>query len=201
MDLLLIGKFIAEQRKLKKLTQVQLAEKLMVSEKTISKWECGKGFPDTTLILPLCKELDLTANELLSGKRLNNEEYKTRAEDNLIKLVAERKESKKKIVVSFLVVLISLLSSLTLILLSGFVDMPLATKIILICISLVIIILGIGIACVVENGAGAFECKHCGHRFVPSMKEYVLAPHTITTRRLKCPKCGKKSYCKKRLTK
>ena len=68
MDLKVIGEFIKQQRKAKGLTQVELAEKLLVSEKTISKWECGNGFPDTSLILPLCKELDISANELLSGK-------------------------------------------------------------------------------------------------------------------------------------
>ena len=76
MDLKVIGEFIKQQRKAKGLTQVELAEKLLVSEKTILKWECGNGLPDTTLMLPLCKELDITANELLSGKLLTNEEYK-----------------------------------------------------------------------------------------------------------------------------
>ena len=86
MDLQVIGKFIKEKRKSKGLTQVQLAEKLNVSEKTISKWECGNGFPDTTLILPLCNALEISANELLSGKALAFDEYKQEAENNLIKL-------------------------------------------------------------------------------------------------------------------
>ena len=90
MDLQIIGKFIKEQRKAKELTQLQLSEKLNVSEKTISKWECGNGFPDTSLMLPLCKELDISANELLSGKRLTTNEYKQLAEDNLIKLTSEQ---------------------------------------------------------------------------------------------------------------
>ena len=81
MDLKQTGLFIREQRKAKKLTQVQLALKLNVSEKTISKWECGKGFPDTSLILPLCTELGISANELLSAKKLPTEkEYKETAE-------------------------------------------------------------------------------------------------------------------------
>ena len=85
MDLAKTGKFIQERRRLKNLTQVQLAVKIGVSEKTISKWECGNGFPDTTLMIPLCKELEITANELLSGKLLPNEnEYKEIAEKNLL---------------------------------------------------------------------------------------------------------------------
>ena len=89
MDLAKTGNFIKQQRKAKGLTQNQLADLLFVSEKTISKWECGKGFPDTTLILPLCQALDITANELLSAKRLNSEEYKNSAEDNLITLKSQ----------------------------------------------------------------------------------------------------------------
>ena len=75
MDLMQIGKFIAERRKFKKLTQSELAKKMNISEKTVSKWECGYGFPDTSLILPLCNALDITANELLSGKLLSEGSY------------------------------------------------------------------------------------------------------------------------------
>ena len=95
MDLQVIGKFIKEKRKSKGLTQVQLAEKLNVSEKTISKWECGNGFPDTTLILPLCNALEISANELLSGKALAFDEYKQEAENNLIKLKSEQERTHK----------------------------------------------------------------------------------------------------------
>ncbi|MBO4726634.1 MAG: helix-turn-helix transcriptional regulator, partial [Clostridia bacterium] len=86
MDLAITGKFIKEQRKSQGLTQGELAAKLMVSEKTVSKWECGNGFPDTTLMLPLCKELKISANELLSAKKLSVEEYKPQAEQNLVVL-------------------------------------------------------------------------------------------------------------------
>ena len=81
MDTIKIGKFIQEQRKLKNLTQLQLAIKIGVSEKTISKWECGKGMPDASLMLPLCKSLNISANELLSGEKLSNNEYKDKAEE------------------------------------------------------------------------------------------------------------------------
>ena len=85
MNLLDTGKFIKEQRKQNNLTQAQLANKIMVSEKTISKWECGNGFPDTNLMLPLCQALNISANELLSGKKLNENEYKQEAENNFMK--------------------------------------------------------------------------------------------------------------------
>ena len=72
MDLKETGLCIKEQRKNKNLTQAELAEKLNVSEKTVSKWECGNGFPDTSIMLPLCEVLEISANELLSGKKLAN---------------------------------------------------------------------------------------------------------------------------------
>ena len=95
MDLAKTGKFIAEKRKAKKLTQMQLAEKLMVSEKTISKWECGKGFPDTTLMLPLCEILEISANELLCGKTLSNEDFKNTADHNVIALKSKNEHLSK----------------------------------------------------------------------------------------------------------
>ena len=85
-----IGKFILELRKQKGMTQKELAEKVGVSDKTISKWECGNGFPDATLMLPLCNALGITANELLSGKRLKTDkEYKVDAEKNIVALITK----------------------------------------------------------------------------------------------------------------
>ena len=95
MDLKLTGAFIKEQRKAKNLTQAELAQKLMVSEKTVSKWECGNGFPDTTLMLPLCEALNISANELLSAKRLDEKEYKKEAESNLVLLQTQKEMSDK----------------------------------------------------------------------------------------------------------
>ena len=68
MNQILIGRFITSERKKKGYTQRQLSEELGISDKTISKWECGNGFPEVSLILPLCNELDITVNELLSGQ-------------------------------------------------------------------------------------------------------------------------------------
>lgn len=73
MDQIKIGKFIADERKRKGYTQKQLSEKLAISDKTISKWERGNGFPEVSLLLPLCNELEITVNELLSGERVSEE--------------------------------------------------------------------------------------------------------------------------------
>ena len=87
MDQIHIGKFIAKCRKDKKMTQSELAEKLGVTDKSIGNWENGRNMPDLSLFKPLCKELDITINELLSGERLKKEEYQEKFEENIINTI------------------------------------------------------------------------------------------------------------------
>ncbi len=84
-----IGKFIAECRKNKKLTQAELAEKLGVTDRSISKWENGRGMPELSLFKPLCDELDITINELMSGEKLNKGNYQQKLEENIIDINKE----------------------------------------------------------------------------------------------------------------
>lgn len=93
MDQIKIGAFIAALRKEQNLTRKQLAEKLNISDKTVSKWECGKGLPEVSLMLPLCEELGITVNELLSGERLEKEDYEGKAEENMLNLMIEGKKN------------------------------------------------------------------------------------------------------------
>ena len=87
MDQIRIGRFIAESRKARNLTQRQLANALSISDKTVSKWECGKGLPEVSLMLPLCAALDLTVNDLLSGERVASPDYQQKAEGNMMSLM------------------------------------------------------------------------------------------------------------------
>lgn len=201
MDQIKIGKFIADERKRKGYTQKQLSEKLEISDKTISKWERGNGFPEVSLLLPLCNELEITVNELLSGERVSEEDYLKKAEENMVNLVREARESKKKIVLSAMVAGLTIIATVPLFILSGMFEMPVWTRVLLMGIGFVIMVIGIAIACVLDREAGAFECPECKERFVPDMKSYVMGPHTITKRKLVCPYCGAHKYCKKVLTK
>ena len=115
-------------------------------------------------------------------------------------LVKEKEESRKKIVLSVVVVLLTILSGTTLILLSGALEMETWLRVLLIGIALVVIAGGIAVAVALDLSVGTFECPKCGERFEPSAAAYIAGPHTITKRKLKCPHCGKISYCKKRLT-
>ena len=114
MDQIKIGKFIADERKRAGYTQRQLSEKLGISDKTISKWECGNGFPEVSLLLPLCNELKITVNELLSGERVSEEDYRKKAEENMVNLVKEAQENKKKIILSAMIAILALLASVPL---------------------------------------------------------------------------------------
>lgn len=96
MDQVKTGKFIYDMRKEQNLTQKQLAEMLEISDRTISKWECGKGMPEVGLMMPLCEALNINVNELLSGERLSDEHYSNKAEENIIQLIKENKQSGKK---------------------------------------------------------------------------------------------------------
>ena len=114
MDQVLTGKFIAEERKKKGYSQAELASKLGITNKTVSKWETGKGFPDVSLLLPLCDVLDISVNELLSGKRLEVANYEEHAEANMVAII----EKNKKIpiqarVVTTMILLLTLLTTLT----------------------------------------------------------------------------------------
>lgn len=201
MDQIKIGKFIAKERKSKGYTQRELADILGISDKTVSKWERGNGFPEVSLLLPLCKELDISVNELLSGERVSEEEYRRKAEENMLNLVREAQESKKKIILSAMVAGLALVAAVPLVVISGVLEMETWLRFVLIGIGLLVLATGIIIACILDRDAGAFECPECHERFVPEMREYVMGAHTFTKRRLRCPKCGANRYCKHVLTK
>lgn len=161
----------------------------------------GNGFPEVSLLLPLCNELEITVNELLSGERVSEEEYLKKAEENMVNLVRETQESKKKIVLSAMIAGLTIIAAVPLFILSGMLEMENWIRVLLIGIGLVVIVEGVAIACVLDREAGAFECPECHNRFVPDMKSYIMGPHTITKRKLVCPHCGAHKYCKKVLTK
>lgn len=200
MDSIKIGRFIAEIRKLHKLTQVQLADELNISDKTVSKWECGKGLPEVALMLPLCKTLEINVNDLLSGERVAEADYQRKAEENIMNLIKENEESKKKFAVSMITGVITIIAVVALILLASYLEIPIAARIGLIALAVLTAVLGLAGTIILDREAGVFECPNCNEMFVPSMRDYTKARHTFTKRRLTCPKCGKTGMCKHRIT-
>ena len=197
----MIGDNIKFYRKKNQLTQDDIAEACNVTRQAVSKWENGNGFPEGSLLLPLCNELEITVNELLSGERVSEEDYLKKAEENMVNLVREAQESKKKIILLAMAAGLTIIAAVPLFLLSGMLAMENWMRILLIIIGLVVICGGIVIACILDRDAGAYECPDCKNRFVPDMKSYIMGPHTITKRKLVCPNCGAYKYCKKVLTK
>ena len=153
MDQVKIGSFITEQRKRKNYTQRQLADKLEISDKTVSKWECGNGFPEVSLLLPLCNELEISVNELLSGEKLAETDYKKKAEENMVNLVKEAQESKKKIIMSAMVSVLVIVAAVPLFVVAGMFEMQVWTRVLLMGIGFVIMVMGIAIACVLDREA------------------------------------------------
>lgn len=200
MDQIQIGKFIAESRKSRNLTQRQLADVLSISDKTISKWECGKGLPEVSLMLPLCAALDITVNDLLSGEKVSPTDYQRKAEGNMMNLIKENEENRKRIALSIITGVITIIAVCALVVIASFIDLPTIVRIILIVFSVVVAVAGIAAAVMLDSKAGYFECPHCKELFVPNMDEYVKGYHTFTKRRLTCPKCGKTGMCKHRVT-
>ena len=118
MDQVKIGKFIAQCRKEQNITQSQLAEKLNITDKAISKWETGKGLPDSSIMLEVCQQLKINANELLSGERLNTENYQEKANENIVYIKKEAEKNKKmknKIIILFLIFIFLFIIGITLI--------------------------------------------------------------------------------------
>ncbi len=198
MDLKVTGKFISERRKAKGLTQVKLAEILFVSEKTISKWECGNGFPDTSLILPLCEALNITANELLTGRLLSNEEYKDSAEKNLIELESKQEKSTKHLLtLEWVVGYLSTFSFLISIFVASYAVSSVVWRIVLIVFGSVSFVVGLYFTLKIEKDAGFYECANCHHKYIPSYNSVLWSMHIGRTRYMKCPKCGEKTWNKK----
>ena len=202
MDQVKIGKFIAECRKNKKLTQFQLAEKLNITDRAISKWETGKGMPDSSIMLELCNELDISVNELLSGEVIKMENYNKKAEENLLEMAKkEETQNKKMMMYEWVIGGISSVTFLVLIFTLSFAVENNIVKVILFILAFLVLIVGISFALKIETETGYYECKNCHNKYIPKYSQVYFAMHYGTTRYLKCPKCNKRSWNKKVLTK
>ena len=198
MDQIKIGKFIAECRKKNNLTQMQLAEKLNITDRAISKWENGKGMPDSSIMLDLCNELKISVNELLSGEMISMENKNEKQEQLLLDMAKEAEEKNKIIWTSMWAIMIIAMISL-------FAGIAIVAFLVPEGIWQLIAVLGICViflppcfyALKLEVSVGCYKCKNCGQEIIPTYSEALWAMHRGTTRYLKCPKCNKRTWCKK----
>ena len=201
MDQIKIGKFISEKRKEKKLTQMQLAEKLGITDRAVSKWETGKSLPDASIMLELCGLLDITVNDLLCGEVTSMKNYNENLEKNLIEMIKEKEEADKRLL--SMETVLAMISSLFFFAMIG-VGIYFAKVheepwlfFILTGIGMVQFIICMLFALRIEQVAGYYECAKCGHRYIPTYKSLSFAMHMGRTRYMKCPECGESSWQKK----
>lgn len=202
MDLIKIGKFIADCRKDKKITQEELAEKLYITDRAVSKWERGLSLPDADKMLDLCEILDINVNELLIGEKIDMKDNEKKTEELLLELARQEELKNKQLMTNMWILLITdaiFYVSLIILACATLKEGPILGTII--CIASVIAISVAFYSLKLELDAGYYECKKCHHRHVPSYSQVLLAPHLSTTRYLKCPKCGKRSWSKKVMSK
>ena len=198
MDQIKIGKFIAECRKKKNLTQAQLAEMLNVTDRAISKWETGKAMPDSNIMLELCHILGINVNELLCGEMIDMEQK----DDQLNELIFffflnEERYHKRLLHSACVIVAISLLALICLVTLISLLIPECPFQYFLIIVSVILFIIPCIIALKFKVETGYYECKNCQNMFVPNYKGIALLMQTPTRRLLKCTKCGKWTWCKK----
>ena len=201
MDQIRIGKFIAQCRKDKKMTQAQLAEKLDITDRAVSKWENGKAMPDSAIMLDLCDLLDITVNDLLSGEKVSSEDYSKKLEEKLVETINEKEMSDKLLV--FLrngILILTVLTSISVTFVTWNIYewwvMPFVLFWNLICFCMI----GIGIA--LDRKAGYYKCENCGKTYIPTWKEWFWAWGPSYKRiRMKCRYCNQKTYHTKTLRK
>ena len=202
MDQIKIGKFIAECRKKNNLTQMQLAEKLNITDRAISKWENGKGMPDSSIMLDLCKELKISVNELLSGEMIDMKNYDENAEKNLLEMLKQKEENDKRLLhAEFLIGILGLLPFFISLIIIAAVEMEEWLAAVITLTSIIPFLIATPFMLKIEQIAGYYECKECGEKYVPTYKSVFWSRHIGRTRHMKCPKCNKRTWAKKVMSK
>ena len=202
MNQIKIGKFIAEHRKKVNLTQMQLAEKLGITDKAVSKWERGVAMPDTSIMLELCDILGISVNELLSGEKINMENNNQKNEQLFLDMAKELEKKNKTVWTSMWIIMgVSVMGLLGGLAVAAFLIPEGIWQLLTILGICVLFLIPCFYALKLEVSVGAYKCKNCGYEIVPTYKQALNAMHIGTTRFLKCPECGKRTWCKKVLKK
>ena len=202
MDQIKIGKFIAACRKEQGLTQLQLADKLGITDKAVSKWERGIAMPDTSIMLELCEILQINVNELLSGEKISMENKNQKNEELMLDLAKEIAQKNKTIWTTMWVIMIVSMLGLFGGCAAVYFFVPEGIWQVVSVIGICILFLApCFYALKLEVSVGAYKCKNCGHEIVPTYTQALNAMHMGTTRYLKCPECGSRTWCKKVLKK
>ena len=198
MNQVKIGKFIAECRKKENLTQMQLAEKLNITDRAVSRWETGKAMPDTSIMLELCEILKISVNDLLCGEKIEMENKNPKNEQLLLDLSKELENRNQTIWTAMWVIMaVSMIALFGGIFLVAFLVPEEVWQVVAILGLCVVFLIPCFYALKLEVSVGAYKCKKCGQEIVPTYSEALWAMHMGFTRYLRCPHCGKRTWCKK----
>ena len=202
MDQVKIGQFIKECRNKNNLTQIQLAEKLGITDRAVSKWENGRAMPDSAIMLDLCKELKITVNDLLSGEVVTMENYNENSEKIILEMVKQKEENDKRLLaLEWVIAILSCIILFVPIFVAALLPMEDWQRLVLIFSGFIPGFIGLCFAIKIEQVAGYYKCKVCGHCYVPTYKAVNMAMHFGRTRYMKCPECHKRSWQKKVISK
>ena len=199
-----IGRFIAELRKEKNMTQQELADKLNITDRAISHWENGRSMPDAGVILELCKILNINVNELLSAKKIKEEKYNERAEVSLLEMRREIETQNKRILtLNKIIINLAIIIFVVIGLAATFIEMSMLIRNIIFAVDLFMLILIGFFTLNILQKTGYYECQECKHQYIPRYTQmfFSMSGITNTNWRMKCPKCKKKCWHKKVLTK
>ena len=171
MDQIKIGKFIAECRKKKNLTQAQLAEMLNVTDRAISKWETGKAMPDSNIMLELCYILGIGVNELLCGEMIDVEHKDEQLNELIFQMAKNEERYHKRLRYSaYLILATSLIALVCLITLISLLTPECGFQNFLIIVSVILFIIPCIVALKFKVETGYYECKDCQHMFVEGIR-------------------------------
>ena len=199
-----IGRFIAELRKEKNMTQQELADKLNITDRAISHWENGRSMPDAGVILELCKILNINVNELLSAKKIKEDKYNERAEECLLEMRREIETQNKRILtLNKIIINLAIIIFVVIGIAATFIEMSMLIRNIIFAVDLVMLILVGFFTLNILQKTGYYECQECKHQYIPRYTQmfFSMSGITNTNWRIKCPKCKKKCWHKKVLTK
>jgi transcriptional regulator with XRE-family HTH domain len=190
-------------RKAERISQERLAEKVGVSRQSVSKWETGKSLPDASVMLDLCKILEITVNDLLCGEVIVMENYKEKSEELLLEMVKEKEERDKMLLIAE--VIIGIASLIPLLIATIFVAYNQSIeewiRVVIVLTSIIPLLIALPFLIKIEQKAGYYKCSECGNCYIPTFKSVFWAMHMGRTRKMRCPKCGKKSWHKKVISK
>ena len=200
MDQVKIGKFIKQKRKENNITQGELAEKLNITDRAISKWENGNCMPDSGIIPELCKILNITINDLFSGEIVDMKKNEQKLEENLLEMVRIKEENDKSFLhMEILIGIISIIPLLISTIIVLLTPMEESLEAVIIVTSLIPLLIATPFALRIEQTAGYYKCKKCNNEYVPTYQSVFWAMHYGRTRYMKCPNCNKRSWQKKNI--